>query len=92
MSAANQAEHDAWNGESGRSWTADPDRRDRILAHGPSPVGKLADALPVSRLAVSQHLKVLKEAGLVDEQAEGTRRIYRLNEPGEHDRLDRGAP
>lgn len=53
-----------------------------LLAEGPSPVGKLADALPVSRPAVSQHLKVLKEAGLVDEEAEGTRRIYRLNEVG----------
>jgi len=53
-----------------------------LLAEGPSPVGKLADALPVSRPAVSQHLKVLKDAGLVDEEAEGTRRIYRLNETG----------
>jgi len=53
-----------------------------LLAKGPSPVGKLADALPVSRPAVSQHLKVLKDAGLVDEEADGTRRIYRLNEVG----------
>jgi DNA-binding transcriptional ArsR family regulator len=53
-----------------------------LLAEGPRPVGKLADALPVSRPAVSQHLKVLKDAGLVDEEAEGTRRIYRLNEAG----------
>jgi DNA-binding transcriptional ArsR family regulator len=53
-----------------------------LLAEGPRPVGKLADALPVSRPAVSQHLKVLKEAGLVDEEAEGNRRIYRLNEVG----------
>jgi len=53
-----------------------------LLAEGPSPVGKLADALPVSRPAVSQHLKVLKDAGLVDEEAKGTRRIYRLNEVG----------
>ena len=53
-----------------------------LLAEGPSPVGLLADALPVSRPAVSQHLKVLKDAGLVDEEAEGTRRIYRQNEVG----------
>ena len=43
------------------------------------PVGRLAAELPVSRSAVSQHLKVLKDAGLVSEQAAGTRRIYRLN-------------
>lgn len=46
------------------------------------PVGELAAHLPVSRSAVSQHLKVLKDAGLVSEQAKGTRRIYRLNEVG----------
>jgi DNA-binding transcriptional ArsR family regulator len=45
-------------------------------------VGELATHLPVSRSAVSQHLKVLKDAGLVAERAEGTRRIYRLNEAG----------
>jgi len=68
------------------AWGALGDRTRRsivlLLAEGPSPVGKLADALPVSRPAVSQHLKVLKDAGLVDEEAEGTRRIYRLNEVG----------
>jgi DNA-binding transcriptional ArsR family regulator len=52
------------------------------LAAGPQAVGELADQLPVSRPAVSQHLKVLKDAGLVTEQAAGTRRIYRLNPPG----------
>ena len=52
------------------------------LAEGPLAVGELADQLPVSRPAVSQHLKVLKEAGLVTEQADGTRRIYRLNPVG----------
>ena len=52
------------------------------LSEGPKPVGELATHLPVSRSAVSQHLKVLKDAGLVAEQAEGTRRIYRLNEAG----------
>jgi DNA-binding transcriptional ArsR family regulator len=51
------------------------------LAEAPRAVGELAAGLPVSRSAVSQHLKVLKDAGLVTEQAAGTRRIYRLN-PG----------
>jgi DNA-binding transcriptional ArsR family regulator len=49
------------------------------LAEGPRAVGKLAAGLPVSRSAVSQHLKILKDAGLVEDAAEGTRRIYRLN-------------
>ncbi|MBO0832518.1 MAG: helix-turn-helix transcriptional regulator [Actinobacteria bacterium] len=49
------------------------------LAGGPMPVGKLAAGLPVSRSAVSQHLKILKDAGLVNDVAVGTRRIYRLN-------------
>lgn len=52
------------------------------LAEHPRAVGELASELPVSRPAVSQHLKVLKAAGLVSEQAEGTRRIYRLNPEG----------
>jgi DNA-binding transcriptional ArsR family regulator len=52
------------------------------LAERPQAVGELAAGLPVSRPAVSQHLKVLKEAGLVAERAVGTRRIYRLNETG----------
>jgi DNA-binding transcriptional ArsR family regulator len=49
------------------------------LADGPLAVGKLAAGLPVSRSAVSQHLKILKDAGLVEAAAAGTRRIYRLN-------------
>jgi DNA-binding transcriptional ArsR family regulator len=49
------------------------------LAERPQAVGELAAMLPISRSAVSQHLKVLKDAGLVSEQAQGTRRIYRLN-------------
>lgn len=62
----------------------DPTRRAIIdcLAERPRAVGELADALPVSRPAVSQHLKVLKDAGLVTERADGTRRIYRLNPAG----------
>ena len=49
------------------------------LAEGPLAVGQLAAGLPVSRSAVSQHLKILKDAGLGEDVAEGTRRIYRLN-------------
>jgi len=52
------------------------------LAERPQAVGELAAALPVSRPAVSQHLKVLKSAGLVTEHADGTRRIYQLNAEG----------
>ena len=67
-------------------WVAlgDPTRRAIVLClgEGPRPVGELAANLPVSRSAVSQHLKVLKDAGLVAERAAGTRRIYRLNETG----------
>lgn len=59
----------------------DPTRRAIVerLAEGPRAVGELAAELPVSRPAVSQALKVLKDAGLVTERAAGTRRIYRLN-------------
>jgi DNA-binding transcriptional ArsR family regulator len=52
------------------------------LAERPQAVGELAAGLPVSRPAVSQHLKVLKDAGLVAERPEGTRRIYQLNPAG----------
>jgi len=52
------------------------------LAERPRAVGELAELVPVSRPAVSHHLKVLKAAGLVAERAEGTRRIYRLNPEG----------
>mgnify|MGYP002714783291 CR=1 FL=1 len=68
------------------AWTAlgDSSRRAIVacLAERPRAVGELADALPISRPAVSQHLKVLKEAGLVAERVAGTRRIYRLNPAG----------
>ena len=67
-------------------WEAMGDRTRRAivlrLAERPQAVGELAAELPVSRPAVSQHLKVLKQAGLVTEQAIGTRRIYRLDEAG----------
>lgn len=52
------------------------------LAHGPSAVGELARDLPISRPAVSQHLKVLKCAGLVRDHAAGTRRVYQLDPAG----------
>jgi DNA-binding transcriptional ArsR family regulator len=52
------------------------------LALGPMAVGEIAKGLPVSRPAVSQHLKVLKEARLVDADAEGTRRVYRIDPAG----------
>jgi DNA-binding transcriptional ArsR family regulator len=57
---------------------ADPTRRTILeqLRQGPSPVGRLAASLPVSRPAVSQHLRVLKGAGLVRERRMGTRRVY----------------
>ena len=48
----------------------------------PHAVGELADDLPVSRPAVSQHLRVLKDAGLVSDRAEGTRRVYAINPAG----------
>ena len=52
------------------------------LRSGPKPVGKIAQALPVSRPAVSQHLKVLKEAGLVSECRDGARQIYAIDPHG----------
>ena|SRR5580698_2168246 len=52
------------------------------LRRGPQTVSALAAGLPVSRPAISQHLKVLREAGLVAIQAEGTRRLYRIDGPG----------
>jgi DNA-binding transcriptional ArsR family regulator len=63
---------------------ADPTRRAILerLVNGPRPVGEIAAELPVSRPAVSQHLKVLKEAGLVSERPRGTRRIYAVDPAG----------
>ena len=62
----------------------DPTRRAifELLARRPSTVGELAQQLPITRSAVSQHLRVLKDGGLVVSKAEGTRRIYRLNPDG----------
>jgi DNA-binding transcriptional ArsR family regulator len=62
----------------------DPTRRAifELLSAGPHAVGEIAEQLPVSRPAVSQHLRVLKDAGLVAERRNGTRRIYRLDPDG----------
>jgi DNA-binding transcriptional ArsR family regulator len=62
----------------------DPTRRqvfDR-LRQGPQSVSALAQGLPVSRPAVSQHLKILKDAGLVADESQGTRRVYRIDRDG----------
>ena len=63
---------------------ADPTRRDILerLLERPRPVGALAEDLPISRPAVSQHLKVLKDAGLVADTQAGTRRIYHVQPDG----------
>src|ERR1700755_3320919 len=63
---------------------ADPTRREVFerLARGPLAVGELAHGLPVSRPAVSQHLKVLKEAGLVTDRPDGARRVYQIDPHG----------
>lgn len=63
---------------------ADPTRRQVFerLRKGPRAVGEIAANMPVSRPAVSQHLRVLKEAGLVTDEARGTRRVYRIDPGG----------
>jgi len=63
---------------------ADPNRRHLLeeLRRGPKTVNELAAGLPVSRPAVSQHLKVLLDAGLVNAKAEGTRRVYTVSNTG----------
>jgi DNA-binding transcriptional ArsR family regulator len=62
----------------------DPNRRAilELLRAGDRSVRQLADDLPISRPAVSRHLRVLKQAGLVTDRAEGTRRVYRLHDEG----------
>jgi DNA-binding transcriptional ArsR family regulator len=62
----------------------DPHRRAivELLTRGDRSVRELADELPISRPAVSRHLKLLKDAGLVTDRAEGTRRLYRLHDEG----------
>ena len=63
---------------------ADPTRRRvfETLRAGPRSVSRIATKLPVSRPAVSQHLKILKEAGLVSDESSGTRRVYRIDPKG----------
>jgi DNA-binding transcriptional ArsR family regulator len=72
------------NGVAGLGLLGDPTRRAifELLARHPRTVGELAQQLPITRSAVSQHLRVLKDGGLVVSRAEGTRRIYRLNPDG----------
>src|SRR5580658_720496 len=72
------------NAKSALAALADPTRREiyERVAERPRAVGELARLLPVSRPAVSQHLSVLKAAGLVRERAEGTRRIYHIDPHG----------
>jgi DNA-binding transcriptional ArsR family regulator len=62
----------------------DPNRREilRLLGSQGLAVGEIAEAMPISRPAVSRHLRLLKDAGLVAERAEGTRRIYQLQAEG----------
>jgi DNA-binding transcriptional ArsR family regulator len=71
-------------GTTGLTALGDPTRRTIFerLAGGPLAVGELARDLPVSRPAVSQHLKVLKDAGLVVDRPDGTRRLYQLDPAG----------
>lgn len=72
------------NGATALTALGDPTRQAivEMLAARARAVGELAGELPVSRPAVSQHLKVLKDAGLVVDRAEGTRRIYQLKPDG----------
>jgi DNA-binding transcriptional ArsR family regulator len=70
--------------QNGFSALADPTRRQIFerLARRPRPVGELAEGLPVSRPAVSQHLRVLRDAGLVSDTKVGSRRLYRVDPDG----------
>jgi DNA-binding transcriptional ArsR family regulator len=72
------------NEDAGLGLLGDPTRRAifELLARRPQTVGELAQQLPITRSAVSQHLRVLKDGGLVVGRPEGTRRIYRLNPDG----------
>jgi DNA-binding transcriptional ArsR family regulator len=74
----------AYQARDGWEALGDPSRLAIVtaVAERPLAVGEMADGLPISRAAVSQHLKVLKVAGLVTDRAVGNRRIYRLNPAG----------
>ena len=78
MSTYQQAPPEPWDA------LGDPTRRAifRRIAQSPCAVGEIASAMPISRPAVSQHLRVLKEAGLVSDRAEGTKRIYTVDVSG----------
>jgi DNA-binding transcriptional ArsR family regulator len=71
-------QHDRWSALGDRTRRAVFER----VAESPCAVGEIAGGLPVSRPAVSQHLKILKEAGLVLDEPAGNRRIYRVNPDG----------
>lgn len=72
------------DGDAALGLLGDPSRRAifGLLARKPSSVGELAELLPISRPAVSQHLRVLRVGGLVVSHTEGTRHVYRLNNDG----------
>ena len=74
----------AYQARGGWEALGDPSRLAIVtsLAERPQAVGELAEGLPITRAAVSQHLKVLKVAGLVTDRAIGNRRVYRLNPAG----------
>jgi DNA-binding transcriptional ArsR family regulator len=77
-------QNEAWRPGNGLTALGDPTRRAIFerLARGPSAVGELAREFPVSRPAVSQHLKVLKDAGLVTDRRDGNRRLYSVDPQG----------
>jgi DNA-binding transcriptional ArsR family regulator len=85
MEGAGDMEHARASGDPFEA-LGDPHRRDilRLLSEGDKPVNQIAAVLPISRPAVSRHLRLLKEAGLVAEQAQGTLRIYHLRDEGLH--------
>jgi DNA-binding transcriptional ArsR family regulator len=75
------------NAEAAFDALGDPQRREilRLLGTANMAVHELASELPISRPAVSRHLRVLKEAGLVDDQPDGAQRIYRLRDDGDRE-------
>ncbi|HEY3904967.1 MAG TPA: metalloregulator ArsR/SmtB family transcription factor [Streptosporangiaceae bacterium] len=83
-SPGSSGESSPWNGSAALGALGDPTRRAifECLAREPMAVGQLAELFPVSRPAVSQHLKVLKDAGLVTDAPIGTKRIYRVSSGG----------
>lgn len=84
MSPAADAEREPPGAAGALDALGDPNRRAllELLARGESTVGELASRLPISRPAVSRHLRLLRDAGLVEDHAAGTRRVYRLHDAG----------